>query len=82
VGLGETYEAAHAQLAYEAVEAARVAHHHGTMLHLPEPSRQAAYESYLKTAERLLDGLEAVLRACADSDDPQEQTIYRLWAGE
>jgi hypothetical protein len=62
-GLGGSYEAAHAQLAIDAVRVARerfalVAA--GTAQALPEASQTAASQSYIDTANRLFDGLERV----------------------
>jgi hypothetical protein len=72
-GRGDTYQAAHAQLAMDAV---RVIHHRREMLaagklpRLPEASQAAADQSYRETATKLIDGLEAVIKNHAGSKDP------------
>ncbi|MBN1489302.1 MAG: hypothetical protein JXA69_05235 [Phycisphaerae bacterium] len=81
-GLGQRYEAAHARLAADwmaTIHARRWLQAAGKLSPLPEPSQVAADQAYIDTAVKLLDGLEAELKRYAQSDDPQEQTIHRLW---
>lgn len=65
-GRGDSYEAAHAKLAMDAV---RVIHVRREMLaagklpRLSEASQAAADQSYRKTARKLIDGLEAEIKS-------------------
>jgi len=83
--LGDSYEAAHARLAVEcvatALERARL-RAAGKIELLPEPSQTAADQSYIVTAAKLCDGLEAVLRTYEGSADPRKQQVLRLWQAE
>jgi hypothetical protein len=82
-GLGESYEAAHAQLAVEAVE---VIHERramiaaGKLAPLAAPSQAAADQSYEDTAAKLMDGLEAAIKACEDSSDPLRRQVFRAYS--
>jgi hypothetical protein len=51
----------------------------GRLTPLPAPSQSAADKSYLDTAVKLCDGLEAVLKRYENAGDPQRAKIYRLW---
>ena len=81
-GFGESYEAAHAQLILEAV---RVAHERQVLLTagklppLPEVSQAAADKSYLDTASKLFDGLEALMKSYEKSSDQRARKISELW---
>ncbi|HUZ47317.1 MAG TPA: hypothetical protein VMW54_11840 [Terriglobia bacterium] len=82
-GLGETYEAAHAQLVVEAV---KVIHERREMLaagklaRLPAVSQAAADQSYRDTAAKLIEGLAAALKSDGSSSDPLRQRIFRLYS--
>jgi hypothetical protein len=81
--LGESYEAAHAQLAVEAV---RVIHERramiaaGRLAPLAAPAQVAADQSYEDTAAKLMDGLEAVIKACKDSPDPLRRRFFQAYS--
>ncbi len=82
-GIGDSYEAAHAQLALDAIA---VIHQRRQLLAeggidpLAEPERQAAAdELYVEAATKICDGLEAVLTSYEESDDPDARAVYRLW---
>jgi hypothetical protein len=80
-GLGGTYEAAHAQLALDAV---RVTHERlellrtGKLAPLPAASQAAAGQAYESAATKLIEGLEAVIKSDEGSADPLRQQIARL----
>jgi hypothetical protein len=80
-GLGGTYEAAHAQLALDAV---RVIHERlellrtGKLAPLPAASQAAAGQAYESAATKLIEGLEAVIKSDEGSDDPLRRQISRL----
>jgi hypothetical protein len=82
-GLGESYEAAHARLILEAV---RAAHERQSLLAagklppLPEVSRAAADKSYVDTANKLCDGLAALIKSYEKSADERARKIFDLWA--
>jgi hypothetical protein len=82
-GLGSTYPAAHAQLALAAssvIGARRQLLAEGKLKTLPGPSQAAADQSYVDTAIKLSDGLEAVVNRYQDSDQPFLRKIHQLWA--
>jgi len=82
-GLGESYEAAHAQLAVEAVEVIHERHAmiaDGKLAQLAAPSQAAADQSYEDTAAKLMEGLEAAIKACEDSPDPLRRQVFRAYA--
>jgi hypothetical protein len=80
-GLGGTYEAAHAQLALDAI---RVIHERlvllrtGKLAPLPAASQAAAGQVYESAATKLIEGLEAVIKSDAGSDDPLRRQISRV----
>ena len=81
-GLGNTYEAAHARLAEQAIETAllrRSLQQASLIKPLPASSQSAADKSYLDTANKLYDGLEAVLNSHAASTVSERQQIHGLW---
>ena len=84
-GFGGSYEAAHAQLILEAV---RVAHEHESLLSagklppLPEASQAAADKSYVETATKLCDGLDALMKSYEKSSDERARKIFDLWSEE
>ncbi len=81
-GLGETYVAAHTQLAIAAV---KVIHKRRAMLAegkialLPKPSQAAANQEYQIAANRLIEGLEGVIQSGGKSDDPIQRRIFKLY---
>ncbi len=80
--LGGSYEAAHARLIREAVEASGRRFQliaAGKLAPLPEPSRRAADLSYIDAANRLCDGLEKTLAGYENSADQQKSAIFDLW---
>jgi hypothetical protein len=52
----------------------------GTIARLPAPSQAAADHSYIRTVERLCEGLEKVLETCALANDPTKKRLAALWA--
>jgi len=81
-GLGASYEAAHARLAVESVNAARLRRdlvESGELKPLPEAREPAAERAYLDTATKLCDGLELVLKGYAKADSPRRKMIYAAW---
>jgi len=81
-GLGEAYEAAHAQLAVEAVD---VIHERremlaaGKLVRLPAASQSAADQSYRDAATKLIEGLEAAIKSDGRSPDPLQRRIFKLY---
>jgi hypothetical protein len=81
-GLGNTYEAAHCRLAISAISVIpqrRALQESGKIEPLPDESRAAADQSYLDTAKKICDGLEATLESFVNSDDSGKRRIYRIW---
>jgi hypothetical protein len=82
-GFGGSYEAAHAQLILEAV---RAAHEHESLLSagklppLPEASQAAADKSYVESATKLCDGLDALMKSYEKSSDERARKISDLWS--
>jgi hypothetical protein len=82
-GFGASYEAAHAQLAFETV---RAIHQRqgllaaGKLPRLPQlTSAAAADTAYQDAATRLLDGLDAVIKTYEKSTDPRRQKIFEIY---
>ncbi len=81
-GLGETYEAKHASLAVEyvnAVETRKDLRDKGKLPPLPDASLAAADRSYVEAAERLITGLEKVLASYEHSKEARKQQIFKIW---
>jgi hypothetical protein len=81
-GLGQTYAAAHAQLALRCIDTARVRFQRlaeGSIAPLPGPSQKAADESYVDTASKLCDGLEKVMESYKTSTDGAKRQTCLLW---
>jgi hypothetical protein len=77
------YEAAHARMAIDAVRALVERQRlpaSGQLTLLPKASQEAADQSYLDTATRLCDGLDAVVKKYRGSHDPRRAQIYRLYS--
>jgi hypothetical protein len=82
-GLGDSYEAQHARLIVDTVQAIHDREQlkaAGKLPALPPVSQHAADRSYLEAATRLADGLQAVLASYATSDDPHKQKVAAIWA--
>lgn len=80
-GLGETYEAAHAQLALDYIATVykrRKLQSEGKIQQLPEPSKAAADKGYIDTALKLCSGLENVIKSYRESHDPGKKRISFL----
>ena len=81
-GLKDSYEAAHAQLALDAIAAARGhlrLRSEGKLTPLPPESQAAAYKAYLDTAARLVQGLEQVLKPYEKSADPGQRKMFAVY---
>ena len=82
-GFGESYEAAHAQLILEAVLAVHERQGllmAGKLSPLPEVSQAAADKSYMETATKLCDVLEALMKSYEKSSDERARKIADLWS--
>jgi len=82
-GLANTYEAAHAKLAEQAIDTAvlrRSLQEASLIKPLPAASQAAADKSYIDTANKLYDGLEAVINTYASSKGAARQQFYGLWS--
>jgi len=80
--LGESYEAAHAQLILDCaqvVPARQELLSAGKIHHLPEASQIAADKSYLETVTKLCDGLDSVMKSYEQSPDSTRGKIFQLW---
>lgn len=82
-GLGAGYEAAHVQLALDAL---RTLHERrrllaaGKLQRLPKPPSEAAADaSYENAAAKLMDGFETVIKTYGKSADPRRQKIFELY---
>ncbi|HUT23054.1 MAG TPA: LamG-like jellyroll fold domain-containing protein, partial [Sumerlaeia bacterium] len=83
-GLGDTYEAAHARLVMECVDAAAQRAEmlkRGGFPELPPRSRRAADVSYVDTVRAHCDGLEKTLDSYEGSEDPRKRRVFELWKG-
>jgi hypothetical protein len=81
--LGSSYEAAHARLAAECVATARLRLQliqSGNIKPLEGAREAAADRSYLDTATKLCNGLEAVLKTYERAGDQPKKQIYDAWA--
>ncbi len=86
-GFGAGYEAAHAQLALDAVHTLHERRRllaAGKLQRLEQSTSQAAADtSYENAATKLMDGLETVIKSYGKSADPHRQKIFELYlAGE
>jgi hypothetical protein len=84
-GLGDTYEAAHAQLVLDCAEVAatrRELLRSDKIRRLPEPSQSAADKSYDETVTKLCDGLASVLKPYEHSTNATHRSILELWSRE
>lgn len=81
-GLGDSYEAAHARLAadcFQTVYDRTRLLEEGKLEKLSLESQAAADKSYVDTAKRLGDGLDAVIKRCAASDNERDKRIAAAW---
>lgn len=77
-----SYEASHAGLAVEAINAIvarKRLNDAGKLAALPEPTKSAADKLYVDTALKLCQGLEQTLNAYESSADPAKVAIYQAW---
>ncbi len=81
-GLGESYEAAHAQLALDtlcAMHERQSLLKAGKLARLEEASEAAADKSYEDTAAKLLEGFNTVMKSYQDSPDPRRREIFQAY---
>jgi hypothetical protein len=82
-GLGESYEAAHAQLVLDALCAIHERHdllRAGKLAPLEQAAEVAAEESYGNTIANLLNGLDTVImKSDRNSPDPRRREIFQLY---
>lgn len=81
-GLADTYEGRHALLVVETLAAARqrkLGLRSGQIAPLPGPSEAAADASYLESAQRLAQGLQAVLEGYTGKAAPARARLADLW---
>jgi hypothetical protein len=81
-GLGVSYEAEHARLAAECVAAVglrRQLIERGQIKPLAGAREAAADRSYVDTAAKLCDGLEAVLKTYENVGDQYKTLVYGAW---
>ncbi len=82
VGEGDSYEAAQSRLVIEHLRALRTRlewEKAGRLPVLPPASAVAADKSYLDAADRLVSGLQRVLKSYAASDDPRKKRLWAMW---
>ncbi|MCC6797117.1 MAG: hypothetical protein IT366_18515 [Candidatus Hydrogenedentes bacterium] len=80
--LRNTYEASHAKLAVDAINAIAARARLGTegkLAPLQEPTKTAAEKLYVDTAMKLCQGLEKTLNQYESSSEPGKAAIYREW---
>ncbi|MBN1343714.1 MAG: hypothetical protein JXQ73_13585 [Phycisphaerae bacterium] len=80
--LGCSYEAAHARLATDYVDALQARWklcRQRKITPLPGDRQRAADKSYVDTAVKLCDGLDKVLASYADSGDSRRKAVWSLW---
>ncbi len=80
-GFAETYEVAHAKLAYRCMEAVarrQTMLQKGVIDPLPAPAAVAAEHSYAETATKLFNGLDARVRSYENEKGPRK-AIYDCW---
>ncbi len=81
-GLGARPEAAHARLtadAFETICRRRVLQSEKKIKPLPAASQAAGDKAYVDAANRLAEGLGAVLKACAGSSDTTRRKLHEAW---
>lgn len=81
-GFANSYEAAHAQLALDAmrtISARQKLASKGLLKTLLPKSQEAADQSYLETAQKLFDGLQNAVRKFEQSPSARQEKILGLW---
>ena len=81
-GLNGSYEAAHVQVVMDCLQAyqdRQALNASGKTGDIEEGSREAADQSYLDAASRLIQGLEKVLESYSTSDDPVKKKVLQAW---
>jgi hypothetical protein len=84
-GFGDTYEAAHARLAFKCIHTLhrrRELLAEGHLEPLPDPAGPAAERMYVDTARKLVHGLEDVLSKPAPSGDERAARVRELWESQ
>ena len=79
---GDSYEAHHATLIFQAAEAwqrRRDMLAKGNLKVLPEPANSAANEVYRDTLFKLCQGLKKTIESYSDSSDAEKQKFYKYW---
>ena len=80
--LGTSYEAQHAKLLVDYVEAIHARAQlkaENKLVRLPEVSQSAADRSYIEAASRLAEGLQNVVKSYEKSEDAHQKQVYALW---
>ncbi len=80
--LSDSYEAAHVKAAMDCLQAyqdRQALNASGKTKEIEEGSREAADQSYLDAASRLIQGLEKVLESYSTSDDPVKKKVLQAW---
>lgn len=83
-GLGQSYEARHAGLIVDyvaAIHGRRDLREAGKLTPIPPASQLAADKSYLDAANRLVQGLKALMETYEKSQDPEKQKMLAIWEG-
>ncbi|NLE28717.1 MAG: hypothetical protein GX629_03485 [Phycisphaerae bacterium] len=81
-GFSDGYEPAHAVLILKSIAAIverRELHRKGCLPPLPEPSRTAADQSYIDTANRLYQGFKTLMDSYGESRESHQKRLYDLW---
>ncbi len=83
IGAAETYEASHARLGLDAMNAAmrrRELIARGEIEPLPPSAQEPAEASYRDAARRLVSGLESLMDLYSRSQDARQRTIAQAWS--
>jgi hypothetical protein len=81
-GLGESYEASHARLVVEAFTSIfdrRKLISEAKIKLLPPESQSASDKIYFETAEKLLKGIESIIRSYEKSTSPLYKKIFEIY---
>lgn len=81
-GLSDAYEAAHAQLALDAMRTISTRQqlaNQGALKTLPTKSQEAADQSYIDTVQKLLGGFQDLMKKYGQAPSAREQKIGLLW---
>jgi hypothetical protein len=82
LGLDETYEAKHARLIVDYVEAIHERakmKSEGKLYLLPATSQFAADKSYIDAVNRLAQGFRIVMESYSQSDNEDKKRLYKIW---